>query len=72
MEIQTRTKKWGCSLGVIIPKNVVEQQRIKEGQEIILDISCKRKTKGSDVFGKLKFNKSVQKLMDETDTDFEL
>ncbi|MEN7982303.1 MAG: hypothetical protein ABFQ65_02560 [Nanoarchaeota archaeon] len=71
MEIQTKTKKWGSSLGIIIPKIIVEKQRMHKDQEIRVDILCKRKTKGSDIFGKLKFNKPVQVLLDETNKDFE-
>lgn len=71
MEIETKTKKWGSSLGVIIPKELVKEERLCEGQEIRIDILSKKKTTGADIFGKLKFNKPAQILLDETDKDFE-
>jgi len=71
MEIETKTKKWGSSIGVIIPKKIVKEERIQEGQEIRIDILTKRKTTGVDIFGKLKFKKPIQVLLDETDKDFE-
>jgi len=72
MEIETKTKKWGSSLGVIIPKEIVKEERLQEGQEIRIDILSKKKTTGADIFGKLKFKKPIQVLLDETDRDFEL
>ena len=71
MEIETKTKKWGSSLGIIIPKEIVREERIQEGQEIRIDILSKKKTTGADIFGKLKFKKPIQVLLDETDRDFE-
>ena len=71
MEVKTKTKKWGSSLGVIIPKEIVREERIQEGREIRIDILTKKKTTGTDIFGKLKFKKPIQILLDETDKDFE-
>ena len=71
MEIETKTKKWGSSLGIIIPQEIVKKERWREGQEIRIDILSKKKTTGADIFGKLKFKKSIQVLLDETDRDFD-
>ncbi|MCP6727533.1 MAG: AbrB/MazE/SpoVT family DNA-binding domain-containing protein [Patescibacteria group bacterium] len=71
MEIETKTRRWGSSLGVIIPKELVKEERLQEGQEIRIDILSRKKTTGADIFGKLKFKKPVQVLLDETDKDFE-
>ena len=71
MEIETRTKKWGSSLGIIIPKRIVITERIQAGQKISVDILSKKKTTGADIFGKFKFKKPIQVLLDETDKDFE-
>ena len=38
MEVEIKTKKWGSSLGIIIPKEVVRRERIQEGQEIKINI----------------------------------
>ena len=71
MKIETKTKKWGSSLGVIIPKEIVKKERLQENQEIRIDIISKKRTTGADIFGKLKFKKPIQVLLDETDKDFE-
>jgi len=71
MEIETIAKPWGSSLGFIIPKKVVKEERIQPGQKIRIDILTKKKTTGEDIFGKLKFKKPIQVLLDETDKDFE-
>lgn len=71
MEIETKTRKWGSSLGIIIPKELVKVERLREGQEIRIDILSRKKTTGADIFGKLKFKKPIQVLLDETDKDFE-
>jgi len=71
MEVEIRTKKWGNSLGIIIPKEIVREEKIQEGQKIRIDILSKKKTTGADIFGKLKFKESIQVLLDKTDKDFE-
>lgn len=71
MEIETKTKKWGSSLGIIIPKEVVKKERLQEEQEIRINILSGKKTTGADIFGKLKFKKPIMVLLDETDKDFE-
>ncbi|HIH25166.1 AbrB/MazE/SpoVT family DNA-binding domain-containing protein [Candidatus Woesearchaeota archaeon] len=44
MEILTKTRRIGRSLVVTIPKNVVEEQNIKEGQAIIIEIKNFKKS----------------------------
>ena len=67
MEIQTTTKKWGSSLGIIIPKRIVERENLKQNQEIkILAVEIKEKPKVKDIFGKLRNWKiDSQKFKDE-------
>ncbi len=55
MEIKAIAKRWGSSIGVIIPKDVVEAKRIKENDEIIIEIV--KKADISDIFGLVKKRK---------------
>ena len=72
MKIETKTKKWGSSLGIIIPKEVVEKENLKQNQNIrILAVETLIKTKVKDIFGKLKFKRPTQEVLDEVDRDFE-
>ena len=32
--VEAEAKKWGSSIGIIIPKDVVEKEKIKEGQKL--------------------------------------
>ncbi len=66
MEIKTIVKKWGSSLGVILPKSVVIENRIRENEEIIIEI--KKRTFAGEMFGKYpewKSKKTGQELKDE-------
>lgn len=65
MEIKTKAKKWGSSIGIILPKSVVEVKRIKENDEIIVEV--KKPVIGKDLFGKYPrtSEKSPQELKDK-------
>ena len=65
MEIKVIAKRWGSSLGVIIPKEVVEAKKIREHDEIILEV--KKRPLAKEFFGRLKgkLKKSGQELKDE-------
>ena len=65
MEIKTITRKWGNSLAVILPKSLVENQKIKENEDIIIDV--KKHVITGDFFGKFprKSNKTAQEIKDE-------
>ncbi len=69
---QIKIKKWGSSLGIIIPKEIIKRENLKQNQSIrILAVETKSKTKVKDIFGKLKFKKSTKKILDEVDRDLE-
>ena len=65
MEIETIAKRWGSSLGVILPKSVVEARKIREDDRVVIEIINKPIAK--QFFGrfKRKFKKSAQELKDE-------
>ena len=72
MEIEAETRKWGNSLGIIIPKVIVEKENLKQNQKIkILAVETESKTRVKDIFGKLKFKRPTQEILDEVDRDFE-
>lgn len=65
MEIQTKTRRWGNSIAVIIPSHLVEARNIKENEDIIFKIE-KSRPKAGALFGYLKgWNKSGQEIKDE-------
>mgnify|MGYP001572606249 FL=1 len=72
-KINATVKKWGNSFGIILPKNVIETQELKEGSDIELIIHPKNKTKVKDIFGILKgkIKRDTADLLKEVDRDFE-
>jgi len=71
MEIKVKTKKWGNSIGILIPKEAVRKENIKPEQEVTVLISAKPITKGKDIFGTMKFKKSTEELMRKVDKDLD-
>lgn len=65
MEIKAITRKWGNSIAVVIPNEVVQRERIREDQEIVITLERKR-PKAGVLFGFLKdWKKSAQEIKDE-------
>ena len=55
-------KKWGNSLGIVIPKEAVEKEELKENDKI--KIKIRKEFDYSDVFGTLKMTMPPQKFKD--------
>ena len=60
----TKIKQWGNSLAVIIPKEKVEELKLKPGQEINMKIE-KNANVLKELFGAIKFSKPVEELLKE-------
>lgn len=64
MEIKAIPRKWGNSLAIILPKKIVDKNRIRENQEIKIEI--KENPTAETIFGMLpKWKKSTQKIKDD-------
>jgi len=63
---ETKIKRWGNSLALIIPKNIAKREELNEGDVVKVDIS---KEKRVDAFGMLKGVPSFSRE-DEGDSDF--
>ena len=60
----TKTKQWGNSLAVIIPKEKVEELKLKPGEEI--NINIKKNTNIlKEIFGSINFNRPAEALLKE-------
>ena len=64
--IVAKTRKWGSSLGVIIPKDVVNEFKLREDQDVIIDVKPKENPL-RELFGmgKGKTKKSTEELLRE-------
>lgn len=58
IEYETKLKKWGNSMGVIIPKERVRKEKLREEQTVRVIVNPIRSVKVKDIFGKLKEWKS--------------
>ena len=66
MEIRTVARRWGSSIGIIIPKSVVDENRIRENEEVIIEV--RKPIFARDLFGRhpeWKSKKTTQELKDE-------
>ena len=62
-EMETITKKERDSFGITLPKELVEQEHLRENQKVIIDI--KRAGDITQLRGLGKFKKSAQQLKNE-------
>ena len=69
--ITVKTKKWGNSLGIRLPKDIVKENNIKPEEEITIQIGRKDVTKVKDIFGILKgkLKKPTNQLRKEIDKE---
>ncbi len=65
MEVRTKARRWGSSIAVILPKAFVDDRRINENDEIIIEV--KKHLLVKDVFGMLKgrIKRPTQEIKDE-------
>lgn len=56
-------RRWGNSLGVAIPKEVVEKEGVVPGKPLIISVNARPDFES--VFGTVDFGKSAQKVKDE-------
>lgn len=64
MELKTKPRKWGNSLAIILPRVLVDANKIKENQDIVIEIKTRPSVK--DVFGILpQWKRPTQKIKDD-------
>lgn len=62
--IVSKTKKWGNSLGIRIPKSIAEELGLKEEQEVVIEIERKENPL-KELFGTMKFDKPASRILKE-------
>lgn len=72
MAIEVKTKKWGNSIGMIIPNKIVSQLNLKPEQKIIIEIEAKKENVLKEMFGKMKSKKSASQIVNEFRKDFNI
>ena len=66
IEIETVTRKWGNSVGVLLGN------KIKPNKKVRVIVIENKITKVKDIFGIMKFSKSAEQLEKETDKELGL
>lgn len=69
IEVKSRLRKWGNSLGVVVPQKVIENENAREGDEVILFLKTDSENLLRKMFGSFKFKKSTDELMKEIDEE---
>ncbi len=62
-------RKWGNSIGITIPFDVVEGEKIKPNDKIV--VSVKKVPEIKELFGTLKTKKSTDQIMKEIRTGWD-
>jgi len=62
MGTTVKIRKWGSSLGIILPKKLVDEKNLKESEEIGIEIF--KIADFSNIFGILRTEVSAQELKD--------
>ena len=70
MAIEVTVKRWGNSMGVVIPAEAIDRLRIKPEEEIIIEIE-KKGSVLKEMFGKAKSKKSAKKMIEDFRNGFE-
>ena len=70
MSLAVTTKQWGNSVGIVIPKEVVDTFHIKPGEELIMHIEKKQNVL-KELFGALPFKEPTEKILRETQKEME-
>lgn len=62
---EAKVKKWGNSLGLVLPREIVEEMKLKENQSLDIFLVNKGSISLSKIYGKCLFKKSAQQIKDE-------
>ncbi len=62
MAVEVVVKKWGNSMGVVLPKEMVEKERLKENEKVLIEMVKEADLTG--LFGTLKRKMSGQEFKD--------
>jgi antitoxin component of MazEF toxin-antitoxin module len=68
IEFEVILRKWGRSLGMVVPNDIVIKENLKEGSSIKVMVK-NRYNPVKATFGKLKLKESTDKIMREVDRE---
>ncbi len=76
ISIDTKLKKVGNSLGIIVPAEIINQNNFKEGEKIRVNLENKKGATVGKIMEEakiknLKFKRSTQEILDELDAELD-
>lgn len=73
IEYETKLKKWGNSVGIVIPKEQVKRENLRERQTVRVIVNPVKSIKVKDIFGKLKeWKKSTRQITKEVNKEIDI
>ena len=70
-QFEAVTKKWGNSLGITIPAEIIKDEKIKPNEKVNVLIFKDSKRTFKNVFGTMKLKMPTQKAMEEIDEGYD-
>ncbi len=70
MAIEVKTKKWGNSIGVVIPSKAAEKLKLRPEETVIIEI-IKKDNVLKDLFGSLRIKKPTGTILKEVRKELE-
>lgn len=67
-EVKARVREWGRSLGIVLPKNVAEEETIRKDDTVTL-LLVKKSNALQETFGTLSFKKPTSEMLKESDKE---
>ena len=66
--VESTLREWGRSIGVVIPKEIIERENLKDGDSVKL-IVIKKSNALKETFGKFKFKRTTDEILKESDEE---
>lgn len=70
MAVQVKTRQWGNSIGIVIPRQTVERLNIRADEEIVVEIHKKHNVL-KELWGAFKLKKSTEIILKEAREELE-
>ncbi len=70
MAVETITKKWGNSMGVVIPSETVDKLGLRPNESVVIEIT-KKENPLKELFGAIKMKKPTENMLKEARAEIE-
>ena len=69
IEMKAKIRRWGNSFGIVVPLKAVEDEGVRDGDEVKIFMKRAKGNVLRETFGTLKSRKTTKKIMKEIDED---